>query len=81
MERVTRPLGGDPNTGPIVNARLADGSRVAICVPAAPPSTAVAIRRLRGRTSTVKELTASGSLPAPGGSRGGGRAPSAGATC
>ena len=62
--RVTR-LGGNPNGGPIIDARLADGSCVAICVPAAAPSSAVAIRRLGGRTSTVKKLTVSGSLPAP----------------
>ncbi len=31
METVTRPLGGDPNTGPIIDARLVDGWRVAIC--------------------------------------------------
>ena len=73
--RVTRPLGGDPNTGPIINARLADGSRVAICVPAAAPSTAVAIRPLGWQDLHRQELTARGSLPAPGGFGGGGRAP------
>ena len=70
--RVTRPLGGDPNTGPIVNARLADGSRVAICAPAAPPSTAVANPPLAWQDVHRQGVDPSGSLPTPGGSRGGG---------
>ena len=34
---IARPLGLDPATAPIVDARLDDGSRVAICVPPASP--------------------------------------------
>ena len=71
----TRPLGGDPDTRPIIDARLVDGWCVAACVPTATPSTATAIRHFGGGTSIVEKLTASGSLPAPGGRGGGGRAP------
>ena len=35
---IARPLGLDPATTPIIDARLDDGSRVAICVPPASPS-------------------------------------------
>ena len=35
---IARPLGLDPASSPIVDARLEDGSRVAICVPARKPS-------------------------------------------
>ena len=34
---IARPLGLDPATRPILDARLADGSRVAICTPPASP--------------------------------------------
>ena len=34
---IARPLGLDPARSPIVDARLEDGSRVAICVPPASP--------------------------------------------
>ena len=34
---IARPLGLDPATTPIIDARLDDGSRVAICVPPAQP--------------------------------------------
>ena len=46
------------------NARLADGSRVAICTPPAAPNAAITIRRFGGRAFTINELKASGSLPA-----------------
>ena len=36
--QIARPLGLDPATAPILDARLDDGSRVAICVPPAAPS-------------------------------------------
>ena len=62
--QIARPLGKDPNTEPIIDARLADGSRVAICGPPAAPTAAITIRRFGGRAFTVEELTASGSLPA-----------------
>ena len=35
---IARPLGLDPATTPIIDARLDDGSRVAICVPPASPT-------------------------------------------
>ena len=62
--QIARPLRKDPNTEPIIDARLADGSRVAICGPPAAPSAAITIRRFGGRAFTVDDLTASGSLPA-----------------
>ena len=59
--QIARPLGNDLLAEPIIDARLADGSRVAICGPPA----AITIRRFGGRAFTIDELTASGSLPAP----------------
>ena len=44
---IARPLGLDPATSPIVDARLDDGSRVAICVPPASPQVAITVRRFR----------------------------------
>ena len=61
--QIARPLGEDPATDPIIDARLADGSRVAVCSPPATPATAITIRRFGGRAFTIEELTASGSLP------------------
>ena len=63
--QIARPLGKDPLAEPIIDARLADGSRVAICGPPAAPTAAITIRRFGGRAFTIDELTASGSLPAP----------------
>ncbi len=62
--QIARPLGKDPLAEPVIDARLADGSRVAICGPPAAPYAAITIRRFGGRAFTVDELTASGSLPA-----------------
>ena len=62
--QIARPLGKDPNAEPIIDARLADGSRVAICGPPAAPTAAITIRRFGGRAFTVEELTESGSPPA-----------------
>ena len=42
---IARPLGLDPATTPILDARLDDGSRVAICVPPASPAVAITVRR------------------------------------
>ena len=53
------------NTEPIIDARLADGSRVAICGPPAAPTAGIAIRRFGGRAFTVHELTANGRVPPP----------------
>ena len=61
--QIARPLGLDPATMPVLDARLADGSRVAICSPPAAPSVALTIRRFGGRAFTLDELTAGGSLP------------------
>ena len=47
---IARPLGLDPATTPIIDARLDDGSRVAICVPPASPHVAITIRRFGKRT-------------------------------
>ena len=44
---IARPLGLDPASSPIVDARLDDGSRVAICVPPASPQVAITMRRFR----------------------------------
>ena len=63
--QIARPLGEDTKTDPIIDARLADGSRVAVCGPPAAPVTAITIRRFGGRAFSIDELTASGSLPEP----------------
>ena len=62
--QIARPLGKDPLAEPVIDARLADGSRVAICGPPAAPTAAITIRRFGGRAFTLDELTAAGSLPA-----------------
>ena len=61
--QLARPLGKDPLAEPIIDARLGDGSRVAICGPPAAPTAAITIRRFGGREFTLDELTAAGSLP------------------
>ena len=48
--QIARPLGLDPATAPILDARLDDGSRVAICVPPAAPHVAITIRRFGKRS-------------------------------
>ena len=60
--QIARPLGRDPNTEPIIDARLGDGSRVAICSPPASPCAAITIRRFGGRAFTVEELVERGSI-------------------
>ena len=60
--QIARPLGRDPNTEPLIDARLGDGSRVAICSPPASPCAAITIRRFGGRSFTIAELVASGSV-------------------
>ena len=47
---IARPLGLDPATTPILDARLDDGSRVAICVPPASPHVAITVRRFGTRS-------------------------------
>lgn len=61
--QIARPLGKDPETEAIIDARLGDGSRVAICSPPATPSAAITIRRFGGREFTLAELQELGSLP------------------
>ena len=61
--QIARPLGKDPVTEAIIDARLEDGSRVAICSPPATPSAAITIRRFGGRAFTIAELEEMGSLP------------------
>jgi pilus assembly protein CpaF len=63
--QIARPLGKDPEAEPIIDARLGDGSRVAICSPPAAPHAAITIRRFGGREFTLAELQELGSLPPP----------------
>ena len=60
---IARPLGLDPATRPILDARLEDGSRVAICTPPASPEVAITIRRFGGRAFSAEDLVRMGSLP------------------
>ena len=62
---IARPLGLDPAARPILDARLDDGSRVAICTPPAAPEVAITIRRFGGRAFSAKDLVRMGSLPEP----------------
>ena len=59
---IARPLGLDPEATPILDARLADGSRVAICVPPASPHVAITVRRFGKRTFSPQQLVEIGSL-------------------
>ena len=60
---IARPLGLDPATRPILDARLDDGSRVAICTPPASPHVAMTIRRFGGRAFSAEDARAAGSPP------------------
>ena len=60
---IARPLGLDPASSPIVDARLEDGSRVAICVPPASPTVAITVRRFGKRAFSAEDLVAQGALP------------------
>ena len=60
---IARPLGLDPARSPIVDARLEDGSRVAICVPPASPRVAITVRRFGKRSFSVDDLVGQGALP------------------
>ena len=62
---IARPLGFDPAQRPVLDARLEDGSRVAICTPPASPEVAITIRRFGGRAFSAEDLVALGSLPEP----------------
>ena len=63
--QIARPLGKDPHKEPIIDARLEDGSRVAICCPPAAPSAVITIRRFGAASFTLAELQEIGSLPPP----------------
>ena len=60
---IARPLGLDPATRPVLDARLEDGSRVAICTPPASPHVAMTIRRFGGRAFSAEDLVGQGTLP------------------
>ena len=60
---IARPLGLDPAARPILDARLEDGSRVAICTPPASPHVAMTIRRFGGRAFSAEDLVRQGALP------------------
>ena len=60
---IARPLGLDPATTPILDARLDDGSRVAICVPPASPHVAITVRRFGTRAYSATQLVEQGALP------------------
>ena len=60
---IARPLGLDPVSMPIIDARLADGSRVAICLSPASPEVAITVRCFEGRTFSVRDLVRQGALP------------------
>ncbi len=60
---IARPLGLDPAARPVLDARLGDGSRVAICTPPAAPEVAITIRRFGGRAFSTEDLVRLGSLP------------------
>ena len=62
--KIARPLGLDANkTAPIVDARLPDGSRVAIACPPIAETYALSIRRFGSRPWTADKLVEAGSLP------------------
>ena len=52
-----------PEKDPLVDARLEDGSWVAICVPPAIPAFAITIRRFAKRSFSAADLVKMGSLP------------------
>ena len=60
---IARPLGLDPASSPIIDARLDDGSRVAICVPPASPQVAITVRRFGKRSFSADDLVKQGALP------------------
>ena len=60
---IARPLGLDPASSPLVDTRLDDGSRVAICAPPASPQVAITVRRFGKRSFSADDLVKLGSLP------------------
>ena len=55
-----------PRRRPILDARLDDGSRVAICTPPASPHVAMTIRRFGGRAFSAEDLVRPGGPPRDG---------------
>ena len=72
--QIARPLRLDPAT-PVIGARLADGSRVAICGPPAAPSAAITIPPLRGPGLRDRRAERERRAPRPGGRPRNGGAP------
>ena len=65
VKRIARPLGFDADKkSPIVDARLPDGSRVAIACPPITESFSLSIRRFGSRPWTAAKLVETGSIPA-----------------
>ena len=65
VKRIARPLGFDADKkSPIVDARLPDGSRVAIACPPITESFSLSIRRFGSRPWTASKLVETGSIPA-----------------
>ena len=60
--QIARPLGLDPKTDPALDARLPDGSRVAITAPPAAPHYAITIRRFGERSFSADDLVENGTL-------------------
>ncbi|MDE2755684.1 MAG: ATPase, T2SS/T4P/T4SS family [Acidobacteriota bacterium] len=61
--QICRPLALDPARTPTIDARLADGSRVAVCVPPASPQVTITVRRFGNRSFSAEDLVEMGSLP------------------
>ncbi len=61
--QITRPYGFDLRTEPVVDARLSDGSRVAVCAPPASPDFVITVRRFGKRLFTAADLVRMGSVP------------------
>ena len=60
---ISRPLRLDPVKTPLIDARLDDGSRVAICTPPASPLTTITIRRFGDRHFSAEDLVSQRALP------------------
>ena len=60
---IARPLGLDPAVSPVLDARLGDGYRVAICVPPASPHVTITVRRFGKRAFSAAQLVEQGALP------------------
>ena len=62
--QIARPLKLDPVRAPLIDARLDDGSRVAISSPPASPHTSITIRRFGDRHFSARDLVNQEALPA-----------------